>query len=118
MLETMNPLITPIYNTVISAVAGGAIAWLIAKIKGMKQRKVDEDTELKNDLSMIKQGMQIILRGQLYKWHADLIDKDKITVDEFREVDKIHTVYKALGGNHTGDQLYEELRRKGKVTKR
>ena len=114
----MDQFITPIYNTVVSAAAGGIIAWLITKIKGMKQRKADEDTELKHDLSMVKQGMQIMLRGQLYKWHDELRDKDNITVEEFREVDEIHTVYKSLGGNHTGDELYAELKEKDKVIKR
>lgn len=118
MIQAMNPLFTPIYNTIVSAIAGGAIAWLIAKIKSMKQRKVDEDAELKNDMAVMKQGMQIMLRGQLYKWHDNLRDKPNITVEEFREVDEIHTVYKSLGGNHTGDQLYAELKQKGKVMKR
>ena len=116
--DKMHPLFTPIYNTAISALAGGIVAWLMAKIKGMKQSKENEDTELKNDLNMVKQGMQIMLRGQLYKWHDELRDKSNITVEEFREVDEIHTVYKSLGGNHTGDQLYAELKEKGKVLKR
>lgn len=118
MIQAMNPLFTPIYNTVISAIAGGVVAWLVAKIKSMKQQKVDEETELKNDMAVMKQGMQIMLRGQLYKWHDYLRDKPHITVNEFREVDEIHTVYKSLGGNHTGDELYAELKQKGKVMKR
>ena len=118
MIQAMNPLFTPIYNTVISAIAGGVVAWLVAKIKSMKQHKVDEETELKNDMAVMKQGMQIMLRGQLYKWHDYLREKPHITVEEFREVAEIHTVYKSLGGNQTGEELYAELIQKGKVMKR
>lgn len=114
----MHQYLIPIYNTVTSAICGAVAAYLVATIKNIKQRKNDEDTELKHDLSMVKQGMQIMLRGQLYKWHDELRDKDNITVEEFREVDEIHTVYKSLGGNHTGDELYAELKQKGKVMKR
>jgi hypothetical protein len=36
----------------------------------------------------------------------------EITIEEFKDLDKDHDVYNALGGNHNGDHLYDLVKKK------
>lgn len=104
----MNPYFMPIYTTIVGAIIG----FLIGKIKDLinkgKQSKQKEE-EVSNAL---KEGMAILLRGKLHDYYNIYEHEDIIPTSEWEDIEQTHAVYNKLGGNHTGDRLFAELRNK------
>ena len=63
-------------------------------------------------MKAIKAGLAILLRKQLYDYYSEYEYQDSIPASEWSEIEETHKVYNQLGGNHTGDRLYEEMKHK------
>lgn len=73
--------------------------------------KVDkrfDEVDLRFD--MAEDTDKTLLRNEIIKFHRDWAeDKGYITLEALEYLDRIHDQYKKLGGNSTGDKLWEEL---------
>lgn len=100
--------IMPIYTTVVGIIIG----YLANKVHqlNVKRRSAKETEE--SELKAIKAGLAILLRKQLYDYYTEYEYQDSIPASEWSEIDETHKVYNSLGGNHTGDRLYEEMKNK------
>lgn len=60
----------------------------------------------------LKDGMAILLRRQLFDYYNRYEGSDSIPTSEWSDIEQTHKVYNRLGGNHTGDRLFNELEKK------
>lgn len=104
----MNQYLMPIYTTVIGTVIGLLVAWVKSLLTKKKQKE-----EIENGLvDALKDGMAIMLRKQLFEYYGTYEYQEKIPIYEWEEIEETHKVYKRLGGNHSGDRIYEEMKSK------
>ena len=104
----MQQYFMPVYTTIVGVVIGLLVAW----VKSLISRK-NEARQKEDDISTaLKEGMAILLRRQLYDYYNIYAGEDSIPKSDWDEIDQTHKAYNKLGGNHTGDRLYDELRSK------
>lgn len=86
---------------------------ITAKINEEFDRSNKEEKKLQEEVKVIKFGL-LSVQGRNFKANCRrlLQPEHKITLEEFEEITKDHDAYNSLGGNHTGDQLYELVRNK------
>ena len=104
----MNQYFMPIYTTIVGTVIGLLIGWVKSLISSKKQEREDED----NRVAALVEGMAILLRKQLYEYYSQYEYQDSIPASEWSDIEQTHKVYNKLGGNHTGDRLFESLKGK------
>lgn len=102
------PFIMPIYTTL----AGIVIGYLANKVHLLNQKRKDLKKEEEIEIESIKAGIAIILRKHLYEYYTTYEYQDSIPASEWSEIEETHKVYNKLGGNHTGDRLYESMKNK------
>lgn len=80
-----------------------------------KEELIDDIKEIKKELTLICEGLKMVLADGLNQkckryWHLSYIPED-----EFDEFINEHNAYKALHGNSTIDEKYEKVMRGLKV---
>lgn len=98
----------PIYNTVVGIIIGALVGWITGISKNAKEKKKSDIAHSKN----IDAGIAILLRAQLVAYYTAYQHADSINADDWKDIQSIYDVYKALGGNHTGDRIFRELEHK------
>ena len=104
----MNQYFMPIYTTLVGALIGFLIASVKDLINNVKNTKQKED----DIADALKDGMAILLRQRLRDYYDTYEEEESIPASEWSEIEQTHRVYNRLGGNHTGDRLYEALKSK------
>lgn len=104
----MQQYFMPIYTTVVGVVIGLLVAWVKSLITRKTEVKAKEDA----DLEALKEGVAILLKQRLESYHDKYAYAEFIPMHEWKDIDKTHTVYNKLGGNSTGDRLFNELQSK------
>lgn len=87
------------------------------KIEQQNQRMVEADNEIKQEIHNIEGSISTIGQGVLSIQGENFRDMCRkllepahfITIEEYEQIVKEHDVYKSLGGNHTGDKLFEQV---------
>ena len=100
--------IMPIYNTIVGIVIGILVGWIRGLITKGKQEATKKDARVE----ATEKGIAILLRSQLRYYYATYEYQNSIPQDEWNDIQETHDVYNELGGNHTGDRLFEELKNK------
>lgn len=60
-----------------------------------------------NSLNILKDGLLTLHRRRFIDDCRKLIEqKEEITMEDYRRLEREHRTYNSLGGNHEGDQLY------------
>lgn len=104
----MSQYFMPIYTTLVGTVIGLLVAWIRSLVDENKKKK-----DIENGLvDALRDGMAIMLRKQLFEYYEIYEYEEKIPVSEWEEIEETHKVYKKLGGNHSGDRIYEEMKSK------
>lgn len=104
----MEQYFMPIYTTIVGTVIGLLVAWVKSLLTKKKQKE-----EIENGLvEALKDGMAIMLRKQLFEYYETYEYQESIPISEWEEIEETHKVYKRLGGNHSGDRIYEEMKSK------
>lgn len=95
----LSVIVTCCITTIVGAVAGGVVGYLISQAKGMAKSKKADQVILKS-----------VARSQLEEWHRlYVIEKKPLSMKRHEEIVELHTAYNTKGGNGTGDKLFEEL---------
>lgn len=89
-----------------------------------RHRAVEKNMEVRAQLEINDAKLENLTKGILSmqgkQFRADcreLLKPDHIlTQDEFLEISNDHEAYNALGGNHTGDMLFDAVRKKFNAT--
>ena len=104
----MQQYFMPIYTTLVGALIG----FLLGKLKDLVT-KAKESREKEDDIaSALKDGMAILLRDKLTVYYDAYKFQDSIPKEEWEGIEQVHSVYNRLGGNHTGDRLFNEMKNK------
>ena len=107
-MADISSLIMPIYTTVVGIVIG----YLATMVHRLSAKRKDSKKKEEDELSAIKTGLAILLRAQLYNYYNSYEYQDSIPASEWGEIEETHKAYNRLGGNHTGDRLFEEMKNK------
>lgn len=86
---------------------------------GREESKSD-DAVLEKEISALEKNITALTAGVLSMQGKEfrnncrklLAEDHVITLDEWEELDKDHTAYNGLGGNHKGDHLFSLVRKK------
>ena len=71
--------------------------------------------DITNAIKTITQGLLSVQRRSFKEDCEHLLYPEHvITLDEFQQITNDHDIYNALGGNHTGDQLFKLVEEKAK----
>ena len=98
--------IMPLYTTLVGLVIG----ILIDKVKTMTSNKRTQKDKEYIILKAIKDGMTILLRQGLIEYYRAFRTSGSVPIDQWDEIESLYDSYKALGGNHSGDKMYEEMK--------
>lgn len=90
---------------------------LEAKIKESEAISFAQDAQLKTDIANTNQTVEALRQGLLDMQGAHfkkqcrtlLESTHAITIEEYEQCITSHNAYNALGGNHTGDQLFNSV---------
>lgn len=77
------------------ATISGAVAWLGRKVHRWKQEQ-----------DLVKQGVLAILHDRLYQACQYYLRKGYCSIDDRDNLEYMFRPYRALGGNGTGEELY------------
>lgn len=82
-------------------------------LNDMAARSDANDKALREEMDIIKAGL-LSVQGDSFKakCREALREDNTITIEQFEALEKEHTVYNGLGGNHTGDELFNLVKRK------
>lgn len=86
--------------------------WLAGQIKANKEKAVMQSEEWKKEHQALLTGMALMLRKQIEAIYDEYQESEIISMDTKEELDEIYQTYKALGGNHRGDTMYQILNSK------
>ena len=85
-------------------VATGALGWAV---KRMRKRQKAQEAEQ----AAIKQGMLALLHDRIYSAYAECQKKGYASVEDLRNLDYLYQPYHRLGGNGTGTELFERVKK-------
>lgn len=83
-----------------------------------KDERVEKEMEgFKTNLSELKLGLLAIQGKEFKQTCRKALDQEHdLTLEEYDQIVKDHDAYKALGGNHEGDELFGLLQERAKQT--
>lgn len=106
------------YFVLLPIVATGLVGWVGYLLK--EQRKKEEEREKKelekeNELSIVQraqsEGIMMILRYMLQRYHGEFKIQGKITWSQYKNWKDFYSVYEALHGNSIAKEWDEEIER-------
>lgn len=100
--------IMPIYNTVVGIVIGFLVSWITSLVHKGKEASKQKDARI----DATEKGIAILLRKQLREYYALYEYSNDIPQAEWADIEETHRVYNELGGNSTGDRLFDALKQK------
>lgn len=90
---------------------------LIEVVSESEKKARAEDEKIHKEIDIVRKGMLSIEGRAFISECRRLLEADHvITFDEYRKLQKEHTTYNDLGGNHDGDLLFEMVTTKYKKT--
>lgn len=90
-------------GAVVTAVAAGltaAVKHLYTKQKAQCERQ-----------EAVEDGVKALLHDRIYQGYADCERKGYATVEDIENLDYLYRPYHALGGNGTGTELFERVKK-------
>lgn len=100
-------------NSIMLAIFGigifGAIKSL-AKVIKVQQEKKQKEKELMNEsINLLKNANLAILHNKIYTQCGEYLEVGFIAVDDLDDLNYLFNAYKSLGGNGTGETLYNKV---------
>lgn len=78
--------------------------------KKLKKRQVEEENR-KAEFDTLKEGVLALLHDRLYQGCRYHIHNGQIADDEMKNMEYLYNGYHALGGNGTGTELFERIKK-------
>ena len=114
MLE-LDVLITAAATAIISSIVGACVSAVVVAIRATR----GEREEISRRQDALEDGMRCLLRQNIIDaYHDHVISGEPMTVDQQQQLDRVHSAYKALGGNNLGDKLYNAVREQASIALR
>ncbi|HCS93138.1 MAG TPA: hypothetical protein DIW15_00315 [Bavariicoccus seileri] len=78
------------------------------KDKAEAKKKIADNTESR--FKNIEDGMVAMLHSRIYKMCSEYLNDGWISFDDLDDLDYLFKSYKALGGNGTGETIYNKVK--------
>ena len=96
-----------IINNGIAALFTALMAVLSLAVKCLWSRQKRQSSEQ----DAVKEGVQALLHDRIYQGYADCERKGCASVDDIKNLEYLYLPYHALGGNGTGTELFERVKK-------
>lgn len=104
-------VLAAVISAAVLGVSGTAIAFLKARLKAYQDREEAE----REEMMLIRSALQCLLHNQLFSEAKRYVVLGYIPSDDAEEitrsVDQVYHAYRGLGGNGTGEELYERFKK-------
>lgn len=87
----------------------GAIKALTKTITNQQNKKLLEKELTNQTLELLKSANIAMLHSKIYAQCGDYLAVGYVSVDDFDDLSYLFRAYKALGGNGTGETLYNKV---------
>ncbi|WP_025728381.1 hypothetical protein [Atopobacter phocae] len=94
-----------------AAIIGTVVALITGLFKWLGNRSTKALLEQLEEQKAIRNGIRSLLKVHLLKECNRILDQGYMTVPERNEITSVFESYKNLGGNGTGEQIYNECLR-------
>lgn len=99
MPDWFKSAVAPVVTAVLTA-----LAWAVRHLwKRQKMQAAQQEA--------IKDGMLALMHDRIFAIYAECERKHYATVEEIRNLEYLYRPYHALGGNGTGTELYERVKK-------
>jgi hypothetical protein len=82
----------------------GALGWAVKHV-WHKQKAQGAEQEA------VKEGMLALLHDRIYQGCTSCLQKERVNVYDIKNLEYLYRPYHALGGNGTGTELYERVKK-------
>ena len=79
--------------------------------KARQEERQREEDALRAEIETLKDGVLALLHDRLYQGCRYHIHNDEITYDEMKNMEYLYNGYHALGGNGTGTELFDRVKK-------
>lgn len=82
-------------------------------LKKAKEDSDKRDAELNKKIECLQAGILSLMSPEFYsRCRTALEEEHAISLEEYEQIEKEHSIYNGLGGNHSGDTLFELVQKK------
>lgn len=93
------------YYILLPIIATALIGWVGVLLNGQKKEK----TEAEKRQAAQSQGIMLILRYMLQRYHGEYRMQKEITYNQYKNWKDIYQIYKDLGGNSIAEEWNEDI---------
>lgn len=98
------------YYILLPIIATALIGWVGVLLNGQKKEK----TEAEKRQAAQSQGIMLILRYMLQRYHGEYCMQKEITYNQYKNWKDIYQIYTDLGGNSIAEEWNEDIERMNK----
>lgn len=98
------------YYILLPIIATALIGWVGVLLNGQKKEK----TEAEKRQAAQSQGIMLILRYMLQRYHGEYRMQKEITYNQYKNWKDIYQIYTDLGGNSIAEEWNEDIERMNK----
>ena len=84
--------------------AAGALSWAVKHLRGRQKALAERQRA-------VEAGVQALLHDRIYGEYAACLKKGCADVNDIRNLEYLYRPYHALGGNGTGTELFERVKK-------
>lgn len=84
---------------------------LIGKLDGARRKQKLQDESQTKQQKDIKDGLLALMHDRIFAIYAECEQKHYASVEEIRNLEYLYLPYHALGGNGTGTELYDRVKK-------
>lgn len=94
-------------NSILVGLFGVGIFGLITKLS---QKAIKRSKAVNQRLSNLEDSNIALLHDKIYKYCSEFIESGKVSIDDLNNLEYLFKSYKSLGGNGTGETLYNRVK--------
>lgn len=110
MPDWMKSAIGPVVAAVLAGLSG-AVKHLWSKQKAQEAAQKAEKEARDKEMSNLRDGMLALMHDRIFAIYAECTKKGFASVEDIRNLEYLYRPYHALGGNGTGTELYERVKK-------
>lgn len=95
------------WNAIAMPVISAFAAFLTAAVRHLWNRQKMQAAQQES----IREGMLALMHDRIYSIYAECQKKGFATVEELKNLEYLYSPYHALGGNSTGTELFERVKK-------
>ncbi len=94
-------------KAVISSIVAAVMGVLTAAVKHLYSKQKAQAARQ----DAVEEGVKALLHDRIYQGYADCLKKGYASVEDIENLEYLYQPYHALGGNSTGTELFERVKK-------